>query len=485
MTESWLNEEMKTTDLGDQRLNERFESILEAFAARPNISIPAAMRGRAELEATYRFCDNKNVTPEKILQPHFDATKQRCKHQSIVLCAQDTSELDFSRPQQQVKGAGPLDASSRRGAFLHLNEAFSEDGTPLGAVGAKLWARSEADPEHPKLSKKEKQKQRLSLPIEQKESIRWIEGLRQTQKLAKECPDTLCVSLSDSESDIYELLIEPRTTNNFHWIVRACQDRKVLDEQGVTTGLIRDSLLQQPVLATNEISVRGREQKISCDKSPRRQSRVSRQAMVEVRACAVTIKAPSNRKHSVDSVSVNVVLVREPNPPAGEEPIEWILLTTLPISTLEEVLAVIRYYTVRWMIEIYFRTLKSGCRIEDRRFETIDRMLICTSIYMIVAWRTLFVCRLGRSCPDMPCDLIFDSSEWQSVWSVTHKGESVPEKPPPLSAMVRLIAGLGGYVARGSVALPPGVETVWKGMQRMRDLAWGWETFGPAEKKSE
>ena len=255
-----------------------------------------------------------------------------------------------------------------------------------------------------------------------------------------------------------------------------------ITSQGNTTGIIRDALLQQPALATNEISVRGREQKVSCETRSRRKTRVSRQAKVEIRACAVTIKAPMNRPFSADSVTVNVVMVREPDPPEGEEPIEWMLLTTLPISTVEEVCAVIRYYTVRWMVEIYFRTLKSGCRIEERRFETLHRMLACTAIYMIVAWRTLFVCRLGRSCPDLSCDVVFDASEWQSVWSVTHKGEPLPDQAPSLSLMVSAIARLGGYVDRGSGTSPPGVETVWKGMQRMYDLAWGWETFGPGKK---
>jgi hypothetical protein len=479
MSQAWCQEELETADLGDQRLNERFEQILESFSLRPTASIPAALGGRAELEAAYRFCDNDKVPPEKILQPHFHATTKRCRPQEVVLCAQDTSELDFSRPQQQVVGAGPLDGGSRRGAFLHLNEAFTEDGTPLGAIDAKIWAREEPDPAQAKLSKGEKEKKRRSIPIEAKESIRWIEGIRAVQKLAIACPDTLCVSLSDSESDIYDLLVEPRRTNNFHWIVRAYHDRAILDEQGNTNGLIRDSLLKLPVLFTNEISVQGRKQKLACEKNPRRTSRVSRQATVEVRAGTLTIKVPYGVRHAVPSVVVNVVLVQEPNPPEGEHPIEWILLTTLTISTAENVRNVIRYYAVRWMIEIYFRTLKSGCRIEERRFETLPRMLACTAIYMIVAWRTLYVCRLGRSCPDIDCELIVDPSEWKSVWSVTHRGMPLPAKPPPLSVMVRWIACLGGYVDRPNRSDPPGVETVWKGLQRMRDLAWGWETFGP------
>ena len=479
MSDGWHKEELETADLGDQRLNERFEDILEAFAAQPQASIPAALGGQAELEAAYRFCDNEKVTPQKILQPHRHATTKRCQQQKVVLCVQDTTELDLTRPQQQVVGAGPLDGANRRGALLHLNEAFTEDGTPLGIVDAEIWAREVSDPDTPKLTPTEKRKKRRVLPIEEKESGRWINGIRATQKLAGDCPGTLCVSLSDSEGDIYELFVQPRTTDNFHWIVRAGQERIVLDEQGVSLGVLRDPLLEQPVLFRNEITVRGREPLIPSDKRPRRMARISRKATVEIRAVAVTIKAPVAGKHAVRSVTVNAVLVREANPPEGEVPIEWILLTTLPISTVEEVAMIIRYYTVRWMIEIYFRTLKSGCRIEERRFETLDRMLACTAIRLIVAWRTLYVCRLGRSCPDMPCDLIFESSEWQSVWSVTHRGEPLPPKPPPLPQMVRLIARLGGYVDRPNRADPPGVETVWKGLQRMRDLAWGWETFGP------
>jgi hypothetical protein len=481
---TWFTEELTTADFDSQRLNKRLAAILEAFASQPNASIPAALGGRNELEAAYRFCDNEKVTPEKILQPHFDATAQRCAVQKIVLCAQDTTELDFSRPQQQVLGAGPLDGSPRRGAFLHLNEAFTEDGTPLGAIDATLWTREEPDPHAPPLSKAEKAKKRRSLPIEEKESFRWIEGIRAVQKLAAACPDTLCISVNDSEGDLYDLLIEPRTATHFHWIVRGCQDRVVVDEQGVAMGSLREVLFSQPVLFSNDITVRGREQRVSCETRSRRKTRESRQTMVEVRAGTVRIQAPLSGNHGVRFALVNVVYVREPYPPQGEEPIEWMLLTTLPISTMDLVRLVIQYYTVRWMIEIYFRTLKSGCRIEERRFETLPRMLNCTAIYIIVAWRTLFVCRLGRDCPEMSCDLIFDSSEWQSVWSVTHRGESLPSRAPPLGVMVRLIASLGGFVDRSKGAVP-GVETVWKGLQRMRDLAWAWEAFGPETKKRE
>jgi hypothetical protein len=340
------------------------------------------------------------------------------------------------------------------------------------------------DPDTPKLSKAEKAKKRRSLPIEEKESFRWLEGFRAVQAFAKTSPDTTCVSLCDSEGDIYDLIAEERTMANFHWIIRAYHDRIVIDEQDGAHKTLRDSMLELPVLFTNDITVHRRKQRISSETSPRKKSRDARQTTVSVRAGTVFIQAPQKNKYIVRSVKVNVVFVCEENPPQEEDAIEWMLLTTLSISTLDFVRRVIRYYTVRWMIEVFFRTLKSGCRVEERRFETLPRMLACVSIYLIVAWRTLYVCRLGRSCPEMDCDLIFDSSEWQSVWSVIHRGESLPVRAPPLSVMVRLIARLGGYVDRPGRMDPPGVETVWKGIQRMRDLAWGWETFGPGAKNN-
>ena len=482
LSTTWITNELTTASLDDKRLNERFADVLEDFCNSPNASIPAALGGRAELKAAYRFFDNEKVTPEKLLAPHFDATARRCQEQKIVLFPQDTTELNFTRPEQQVEGAGPIYISSQYGAFLHLNEAFTEDGTPLGALGAKLWAREKPDADTPKLSKAARERKRRATPIEAKESFRWLEGFRAVQAFAKTAPDTQCISLCDSEGDIYDLLAEERTTDNFHWIIRACHDRVVLDEHDDTCRTLRDFMFGLPVLFTNDITARGRKQRVPVNLRSRSKSRDARQTTVAVRADTVLIQVPDKSKHAVRSVKVNVVFVREESPPQGEEAIEWMLLTTLSISTLDDVRQVIKYYTVRWMIEIFFRTLKSGCRIEERRFETLPRMLACTAIYIIVAWRTLYVCRLGRSCPEMDCDVIFDSAEWQSVWSVTHRGKELPSRAPPLQEMVRLIAQLGGYVDRPNRRDPPGVETVWKGLQRMNDLAWGWQTFGQGAK---
>ncbi|HUT90561.1 MAG TPA: IS4 family transposase [Thermoguttaceae bacterium] len=156
---------------------------------------------------------------------------------------------------------------------------------------------------------------------------------------------------------------------------------------------------------------------------------------------------------------------------------EWILLTSLPIDDVEQVRQVIQYYCVRWMIEVFFRTLKSGCRVEQRRFENVDRFLPCLAAYLIVSWRTLYVRRLGRSCPEISCEAIFDPAEWKAVYRVVRRA-APPPTPPQLSEMVRMVAQLGGYVNRKRAA-EPGPQSVWLGLQRMHDMALCWQLFGP------
>jgi hypothetical protein len=474
MLAPWTIEEMKTAQLRDKRLNKRLTQILSAFAERPTASIPAACGGKQETDAAYLFFDNEKVTFEKILQPHFDATRQRIAEQKVVLFVQDTTEIDLTRPAQQVAGAGPMDSVSRRGAYLHLMEAFTPDGTPLGAVWAEAWTRSDKYFSKPQ---KEKRRRRKALPIEEKESFRWLKGLRQAREVAQELPQVQCVCVGDSEADIYHLFAEPRGEQPTHWLIRACQERNAENADG-SHGVIRECVLASPVLFTKEISVRGRHAKTSCETRTRRQPRESRTAEVEVRAARVTLQPPADSDRPLPPVPVNVVLVRELNPPEGEDPIEWILLTTLPIDTMEDVQKIVQYYYVRWMIEVLFRTLKSGCRVEERRFEHIDRLLPCLAVYLIVAWRTLMVCRLGRSCPDIDCEAVLEPSEWKSVWMAIHR-KAPPRKSPKLVDMLRLIGQLGGYVNRPNRTDPPGPQTIWLGMQRMRDLAWAWDAFGP------
>lgn len=486
MLAPWAIEEMKSADLEDKRLNARLTRILSMLGERPTASIPAACGGLDEMIAAYRFFDNDKATYERILAPHRERTLERIATQPVVILVQDTTELDFTRPQQQMMGAGSLDGSFRCGAFLHPLVAFTADGTPLGTCAATMWTRDEPATE----TRAEKERRRKATPIEEKESRRWVETLQRAREVAGQVPAVKCVCVADSEADIYELFTEPRGEVPVQWLIRACQDRALVQQPkngGNAARHIRDAVESQPVLFTQEISVRGRPQtKVSCEKRSRRQPRDSRMAQVEVRAATVTLRGPDRPGGRLPPVTVNVVQVREINPPNGDVPVEWLLITTLPIDDVEHVREIIQYYTVRFMIEVLFRTLKSGCRVEARRFEHIDRMLPCVAVYLIIAWRTLMICRLGRSCPDLNCEAIFDPAEWKSVW-MTVTGKKPPRRLPTLAEILPLIAQLGGYVNYPGRKDPPGPQTTWLGLQRMYDLALAWNTFGPgaAERQRE
>ena len=477
MLAPWVLDELKAADLNDKRLDKRLMQVVDQFGKHSTASIPAACGGAAEMTAAYRLFDNEKVTFDKVLQPHIVSTRQRMGMQRTVLLVQDTTEVDLTRPEQQVKGAGPLDGGIRRGAFLHLLHAFTPDGTPLGTAHAKNIVRGDDEPVNATKSRAE----RRAIPIEDKESYRWVVALQQAQEEARRHPQTQFICIADSESDIFELLVKAtaEAPANAHWIVRACQDRASLpDITGKTAlaGSLRKRLLAVPVLYTDTISVRGRKAKVSCDKRGRRQPRESREAEVEIRVVKLTLRPPYRPDRKLPATTINAVMVLELNPPDGESPVEWILLTDLPIDTIEQVHAIIGNYTVRWMIEVFFRTLKSGCRVEERRFEHIDRLLPCLAVYLIVTWRTLYVCRLGRECPNISCEAVFEPAEWKSVYRVV-LGNS-PQKPPLLPDMIRIIAQLGGYVNRKRTD-PPGPQTVWLGLQRLHDITVCWKLFGP------
>lgn len=475
----WIMEELQTVKLNDKRLDARLGELLSQLATQPRASIPAACGGRAEMVAAYRFCENEKTSFEGVMQPHFDATRRRLTEQSVVILPQDTTEINVTRPGQEVAGAGPLDGDSRRGAFLHVLYAFTPDGTPLGALSAQAWTREDG-PGCATMSRAE----RAATPFEEKESHRWLTTLRHAQDVAQCCPATKFICVADSEADIYEVLAAGMREGAGDWIVRACQNRALLGGEAENNGekYLREVALQQPVLFTKTISVRGRRTKVACEKRARRQPRESRTAEVAVRATRVTLRPRSRADRALPEVCMNVVIVSELHPPKGDEPVEWLLLTSLPIGTVEEVRQVIQYYTVRWMIEVFFRVLKMGCRIEERMFEYMDRLLTCLAIYMMVAWRTLYVCRLGRDCPEISCEAVFEPAEWKSVWKIVCRNDP-PAVPPLLGEFIRVMAQLGGYVNRKR-ALPPGPQTVWIGLQRMHDFATCWLTFGPGARKT-
>ncbi len=465
-----LVDEVRGVEFGDKRLDKRLGKVLTEFGANPNLSIPAATHARAEMEGAYRFFDNDKVSPEKILQGHIDSTQERITQSDFVLFVQDTTELDFTRPKQQVRGAGPMESEVRRGAFFHPLMAFDLTGLPLGTVWQKSWARENIGTT---LTKQEKTRKRKQAPIEEKESLRWVEGIRAARKVAEACPQTTCVCVGDSESDIYEFFSEPRSTKQgeVHLLIRAGQTRATVDQSNWL-----EKTRTTACLYTGTVNVSARTAKMAIKTSKRQLSRDARVADVAVRATTVTMRPPKRPDRKLPEVTLHVVLVEETNPPEKCEPIQWLLVTTLPINDPEEVKIIVQSYCIRWQIEIYFRTIKSGCRIEERQFETLGRLMNCVAVYSIIAWRIMYLCRLGRECPDLDCEVVFEPSEWKSVYTIIKKKDP-PSKPPRLNEIIRMIASLGGYVNRKSTE--PGPQTLWVGLQRTYDLSTAWEAFGP------
>lgn len=441
--EDWATAETRSADLGDERLNRRLELILRRLADQPEKSIPAAFRGWGETQAAYRFFNNEKVTPEKVLAPHREATLQRVGQHPVVLCVEDTSELDYtSKPETQ--GLGPLNYESTRGINIHPMLGVTPEGLCLGVLDLWRWVRDSSD--H---GGKDRQ-DRLSRPLEEKESLRWVEGYKKVGELQGQVGQPRLVYVADRDSDLFELF-EAADQGQADWLIRAAQNRAVLGG-----GLIWETVGQSSSLGQVEF-----------DLAPGR-GRSPRQVVQSLRAARVLLRPPYRPDKKLAPVEVTAILAREDNPPAGEDPIEWLLLSNLPVESFEAAYEKVQWYLCRWQIEVFFRILKSGCKVEQLQLQTRERIEVAVALYLIVAWRVLYLTRLGRAVPDLSCEVAFAPQEWRAVYLVS-KRQQPPPQPPRLCEILTLVACLGGYLARAGDG-PPGPKVIWIGLQRARDF---------------
>jgi hypothetical protein len=457
-----LTQEFDVIDLGDKRLNDRARLLLERLAANPAASINSSCQGWSETKAAYAFFDNEKVDPQRILQPHREATISRLRDEKVALIVQDTTELDFS--DHPTKDSGVLNAEDRYGLYDHSHLAFTAEGLCLGVLDVEFFSRT---PES-----LGKTRERRNDPIESKESFRWLKGYRLACEVAATCPDTRIVSVADCESDIYDIFLEPEKHDKpADFVIRAKQDR-CLPERDSAAGAnayykVAEEVATSPLIATRDIDL------------PQTPKREARTATLEIRALTVDVKPPQQRSR-LDHVRYNVVLVEEIDGPNDGTDVSWLLITSLPINSVKAVLLVIQYYISRWPIEVFFRTYKTGCRVEDIQLETNHRLTNCLMLYKVIAWRIMYVTIQAREYPDMACDRLFADYEWKPVWKIVSR-KPLPKKAPPLSTFIPMLAELGGYNNR-STDHPPGPQTFWQGMRRMTDFAIAWAAFGPDEK---
>lgn len=444
---TWAQNELKTIDMGDKRLNDRGATLLDQFFNKPSLSIPGSCHSWKETCAAYRFFSNSNVTTAKILEPHISSTLERVKEYETVLAIQDTTEMDFSS-MPETQGLGPLSYENQIGFHLHPTLITTPNRIPLGVIDAYFWSR---DPETFGVKRNRK-----AIPIEDKESMRWINGYREVCCFSQGVKDTEVIYLADREADIYELFIEREKIleENAHavdFIIRSNHNRTLANGSK-----LKDAFENAKDLGEIQFEL------------PPREGKKSQIVTQQVKAIQIELKAPKKTGKNLPNVIINAVYSYEENPPSGEEPVKWILLTSKAISSFEEAIKIISYYLCRWDIEIFFKVLKSGCAVEKLQLEQCDRLGKAITLFMIVAWRVMFLMKLGRECPNLPCTVVFEDQEWQSVYIVIKKSKP-PNDAPPINEMIRMVARLGGYLDRKNDG-PAGVKTMWIGLQRARDF---------------
>lgn len=464
-----ITNEFTDADLNDLRRARRLPVLAASLAEAPSESISAACGGWAESMAAFRLLNNGDFAAEELIRPHMARTVERCADHECVIAIQDTTEADFSH-MKSLSDLGPLNDEKRRGFFMHGHYVVSEQGLPLGLLGADITVR---DDEHFRRAA-----ERKHLPIESKESHRWIEGYRRACELARELPGTEVFSVGDRECDIFELYAEWQLAaegRRAEWVVRANQDRALSRSQPQNGEDVPDKLFeaarQAPVLGKIEFEVPAKSGMKRVKGSRVKAERSARTVRQTVRTMEVTPRPPYRKGKKLPEVTFRLVLAEEIDPPEGEEPISWLLLTSCPITTLEEARRIIRIYLRRWDIEVFFRVLKTGCRVERIQLKSREALVRALMIYLVIAWRILYLTHLGRRCPDLPCSCVFEEAEWRSACAVVKRPPEAGE--PTLGEFIGIIGKLGGHLGRKCDG-EPGAQVIWKGLSRVRDFACVW-----------
>lgn len=451
----WAEEELGGARLGDERLRQRLLTLARDFYAQPQATLPKACQSRAKTKAAYRFFDHPDTSMEILLAPHYAATRKRVAGEKLVLAVQDTTSLNYTTPAP-ADDLGPIgtQAEGAVGLWLHSTLAFNAEGTPLGLLDVQCWARDATQ-----LGQRQRRQQR---PIEEKESAKWRKSFRALAEVQRHTPGTRLVSVGDREADIYELfqeaLADPEGPG---LLVRAEQDRLRADGQEH----LWPWLERQPAAGVQEIRV------------PRRGAQRARVAHLEIRFAQVTLRPPRSKPH-LPELTLWAVLAQEIEAPEDRTPLCWMLLTTCPVESFAAACEKLHWYTGRWGIEVYHRTLKSGCRIEQRQLGAADRLETCLAIDLVVAWRIFHLAKLGRETPDVPCTVYFEEAEWKALVAYITHNPTPPVQPPSLREAMRMVAALGGFLGRKGDG-EPGTQTLWLGLQYLDPLTAMWKILAP------
>src|SRR3954463_7723843 len=461
-TPEWIEQEMAGCSLPDQGFGQRLQQLLQQLSSGLGESIPFACQDWAHTKAAYRFLSNPKVNEGAILAGHFESTRPRfAATDSPILILHDTTEFTFARNDRAPVGL--LHKSFRRkgkkgrplhsvvcGILMHSSLAVTPDGLPLGLAAIKFWSRK-------KFKGTNALKRKVNptrVPIEEKESFRWLENVRQSTALFDE--PQRCVHIGDRESDIYELFCTAQQAGT-HFLLRTCVDR--LAEEGSCT--VSAVMKQVRVKGLHRVSVKDRKGNWS-------------EAVLEIKYRRVRVLPPVAKQKQYPALLLTVLWAQEQTTPAGRDRIDGKLITNLPVKSRSDALQKISWYACRWKIETFHKILKSGCQAEQARLRTADRLANLISVFCILSWRIFWMTMSNRVMPEASPLLALTPLEVDLLdHLVKDKGGAMPSGNG-LSAYLTKVARLGGYLARARDA-PPGNLVLWRGLSRLTGMALGFQ----------
>ena len=459
---SWTDEELALSQFPDARLTRRFKLLVERLAEGIGETIPMACQDWANTKAAYRFLSNERVNEADILAGHFASTRDRFSAtDGPVLVLHDTTEFAFQRDKPDLIGitgitrggkniAGRRTAVTVCGVLMHSSLVVTPDGLPLGMSAVKFWNRK-------KFKGANALKKKINptrVPIEEKESVRWLENLRQTTALLSQ-PDR-CIHIGDRESDIYELFCTAKEVGT-HFLVRTCVDRLAGDGQHT----VSDEMNTAELKARHLITVLTRNGQPA-------------EAVLDIRYRRIRILPPIGKQNRYPGLTLTVIHAREDATPQDRDPIDWKLLTDLPVSAPLQAIQKLEWYASRWKIETFHKILKSGCKAEQSKLRTAERLVNLIAVFCILSWRIFWMTMINRSDSAMPINAAFSDTERQLLDRLVPDLPCEKGLPKSLSSYIRKVARLGGYLARAGDP-PPGNTVMWRGLSRLTDIVLGFE----------
>lgn len=466
---SWAENEFSNIDFGDKRLNNRLVKLCDSFSDSPECSINQACSGWAETKAAYRFFANEKIDYKEIIRVHSAKSAGRAQKHPTVLAIQDTSYMIYTN-HLATKGLGNISVKEgknikqiySKGLVSHSCLAVTTDGLPLGILDQNTFSRE--------LNSDEARRNKNVTPIEEKESFRWLEMLRNSSSTL---PNTQVVTVCDREADMYEFFKLSDDIGS-PVVVRAKVNRAVnkksrYAEKNVSK--LWDFVGRMRCTGTFTIKVPAKKNKRNNIKQE------SRVAKLGVKYGEFFLSPPRNnvkhRTETLPDLKMYAVYAYEISPPRGIKPLEWMLLTNLPVASFAEASEKIKWYCLRWRIETYFKVLKSGLKIEECRLGDANRLVKFIAVMSVVAWKLFMLTLAARTDPETPCNTLLDDEQWKVLYLETHKTKSLPKKVPMIGSVVRWIAMLGGFLGRMNDG-DPGITTLWRGWKRLVDISRGW-----------